>query len=85
MGDRITIMCLAQCPDHAQSASHQRSAAFPPPELPSFIVALRLKPYSNAATLDTEQPAKSYSGENLNHLSSSHFQNARLLLCYLSV
>ena len=34
-------------------------------------------PYNDAATLDTEPPAKSYSGGSLTHLSLNHFQNAR--------
>ena len=42
-----------------------------------FNVALQLVPYNNAATLDTEPPAKSYSGGSLTHLSLNHFQNAR--------
>ncbi len=46
-----------------------------------FNVAFRLVPYSNAATLDTEPPAKSYSGGSLTHLSSNHFQNARAFCC----
>jgi hypothetical protein len=38
--------------------------------------------YSNAATLDTEPLAKSYSGGSSSRLSSNHFQNARAFFCY---
>ena len=47
-----------------------------------FNVAFRPMPYNNAATLDTEPPAKSYSGGSLTHLSSNHFQYARSSHCY---
>jgi hypothetical protein len=38
-------------------------------------------PYNQAATLDTEPLAKSYSGGSRSHLSSNHFQYARAWDC----
>jgi len=50
----------------------------------NFGWATPLTPYINAATLDTEPLAKSYSGGSLTHLSSNHFQHARGIALFCS-